>query len=101
MCKEGAVLAVVILLGMRSHRLAHLCLHTMYNLTCVTTSYNGIERISRSLLGMSSIVQSDAKPLIPKGICNCTRFPALRMRIRKAVIQQLMSSTLPAYDDRR
>jgi hypothetical protein len=97
MGREGAVLAVVILLGMREHRLAHICLHTLYNLTCVPDSYAGIERITRSLLGMSSIVHPDARPWILKGICNCARFAPLRVRILEDGALQLIASILHGY----
>jgi hypothetical protein len=41
MTKEGAILALAILLGIKGQRLLPICVHTLYNLTCVNCHYKG------------------------------------------------------------
>ena len=48
----GAILALSILLGIKGQRLLPICIHTLYNLTCVDTHYKGMDRIAKALLNL-------------------------------------------------
>jgi len=52
MAKEGAILAIGILMGIKSQRLLPICVHTLYNLTCVEQFYKGMDRIAKALLNV-------------------------------------------------
>jgi hypothetical protein len=99
MAKEGAVLALVILLGVRNQRLAPTCVQTLYNLTCVNEMFKGMERIVKALLTLPN-VNFDATPAIVGGIRNCSRFPVLRMRIIEDGILQTFSAVINSLSHR-
>ena len=81
MAKEGAVLALVILLGVRNQRLAPVCVQALHNLTCVENHFKGMERIIKALLNLPPLPTFDATPYVVRALVNCSRFAWLRMRI--------------------
>jgi len=41
MAKEGAILALVVLFGIKGQRLLPVCVQALYNLTCVNVHFKG------------------------------------------------------------
>jgi hypothetical protein len=81
MAKEGAILALVILLGVKGSRLLPICIQALYNLTCVPEEhfFKGTDRIVRAMLNIP-MTTFDHTPYLVKTIVNCTRFSWLRSR---------------------
>ena len=52
MIKEGAVTAVQILMTVKGQRLLPICVHILYNLTCVSDYYKGMDRLPKALLNI-------------------------------------------------
>jgi hypothetical protein len=80
MAKEGAILALVILLGIRQHRLLPVCCQALYNLTCVAEHFKGMERILKALLNLPA-TNFDYSSYLLKALVNCTRYSWMRLRI--------------------
>jgi hypothetical protein len=74
--------------------LISVCLDALYNLTCVSASYNGIERVIKSLLGCASLpqVQATSRSHVLQGICNGARFEPLRPRIIEDGALQILAA---------
>lgn len=99
MAKEGAILALVILLGVRNQRLAPTCVQALYNLTCVNENFKGMERIVKALLTLPSVT-FDATPFVVGGVLNCSRFPPLRMRIIEDGVLQTFTAVVNSLSHR-
>lgn len=80
MAKEGAILALIILLAVKNNRLAPVCGQAMYNLTCTESQFKGIERIMKALLILPQ-GSFDFTPFISKGLVNCSRYSWMRSRM--------------------
>eukprot|EP01035_Chromulina_nebulosa_P030400 gene30400-40390_t len=80
MAKEGAILALVVLLGARGQSLLPICVQALYNITCTDEHFKGIERISKALLSISSS-GFDFSDLLVKTLVNCSRYSWMRLRI--------------------
>ncbi len=78
--RQGAVLSLAILVNVRNHRLAPVCVYALYNLTCVEDYLPGLERISKALLTLPTLT-FDAIPSVVKAVVNCTRYHQSRNRI--------------------
>ena len=50
MAAEGAILALVVLLGLKGYRLLPLAAQSLYNLTCTENHYKGVERTIKAFL---------------------------------------------------
>ena len=48
----GAIVVLTMLLGMKGQRLLPICVHTLYNLTCVERHFKGMDRIAKALLNL-------------------------------------------------
>lgn len=99
LAKEGAVLALVILLGVRSNRLAPTCVQALYNLTCVKEPFKGMERIIKALLTLPSL-PFDATPSIVSAVVNFSRFSNLRNRIVEDGALQIFSACVNSFSHR-
>jgi hypothetical protein len=80
MAKEGAILALVVLLGIKGQSLLPICVQALYNMTSASDHFKGIERIIKALLNMSS-VGFDYSDFLVKALVNCARYSWLRLRI--------------------
>jgi hypothetical protein len=80
MAKEGAILALVVLLGIKGQSLLPVCVQALYNMTSAYEHFKGIERIIKALLNMSS-VGFDYSDFLVKALVNCARYSWLRLRI--------------------
>ena len=80
MAKEGAILAIGILMGIKGQRLLPICVHTLYNLTCVDQFYKGMDRIAKALLNILPTAFDHTHFLI-KALCNCGRYSWMRLRL--------------------
>ena len=80
MAKEGAILALIILMAVKNNRLAPVCGQAMYNLTCTEAQFKGIERIMKALLILPQ-GSFDFTPYISKGLVNCSRYSWMRSRM--------------------
>jgi hypothetical protein len=80
MAKEGAILALVVLLGIKGQSLLPICVQALYNMTSAFDHFKGIERIIKALLNMSS-VGFDHSDFLVKALVNCARYSWLRLRI--------------------
>jgi hypothetical protein len=80
MAKEGAILALVVLLGIKGQSLLPICVQALYNMTSAYDHFKGIERIIKALLNMSS-VGFDYSDFLVKALVNCARYSWLRLRI--------------------
>ena len=80
MAKDGAILALVILLGVRGYRLLPIASQSLYNLTCVDNHYKGIERTIKAFLSLP-VTQVDTSEWLLKSVVNCCRYSWIRMRI--------------------
>ncbi len=80
MAKEGAILALVVLLGIKGQSLLPICVQALYNMTCSIEHFKGIERIIKALLNMSSAGYDHSEFLV-KALVNCARYSWLRLRI--------------------
>lgn len=78
--KEGGILSLVILAGLKGHRLVPLCAQGLYNLTCVEEHYKGIERVMKALLNLP-VTSFDCTKYILKALVNCSRYSWLRLRM--------------------
>lgn len=103
MTKAGAVIALVVLMGIKQHRLLPLCVQALYNLTCVSHHFPGMERIMKALLTLPVVtgIGYDPIPLQVKALVNCSRFSWMRDRILEDGALSAFSSyvgTLAARD---
>ncbi len=80
MAKDGAILALVILLGLRGQRLLPVCVQALYNLTCVEHHFKGMERIVKALINIPQ-TGFDHMYFLVKALVNCCRYPWMRSRI--------------------
>lgn len=78
--KEGGILSLVILAGLKGHRLVPLCAQGLYNLTCVEEHYKGIERVMKALLNLP-VTSFDCTRYILRALVNCSRYSWLRLRM--------------------
>jgi hypothetical protein len=99
LAREGAVLALVILLGVRSNKLAPVCVQALYNLTCVKESFKGMERIIKALLTLPAL-PFDTTSSIVGAVVNFSRFPALRNRIIEDGALQTFSAAVNGLSHR-
>lgn len=79
MAQEGAILALVILLGLRGQRLLPVCVQALYNLTCAE-NFKGMERILKALINIPQ-TGFDHSYYLVKALVNCCRFYWMRSRI--------------------
>jgi hypothetical protein len=79
--KEGAIVALSVLLTVRNNRLLPICVQALYNLTCVTENFPGQERIIKALLTLPTLQDYDPTEFLVAALVNCSRFPSLRDRI--------------------
>lgn len=80
MAKEGAILALVVLLGIKGQSLLPICVQALYNITSAADHFKGIERIMKALLNVTSVGFDHSEFLI-KALVNCSRYSWLRLRI--------------------
>lgn len=80
MAAEGAILALVVLLGLKGYRLLPLAAQSLYNLTCIENHYKGVERTIKAFLSLPP-TQVDTSAWLLKGLVNCCRYSWIRMRI--------------------
>lgn len=80
MAREGAILALVVLLGIKGQSLLPICVQALYNMTSAQEHFKGIERIIKALLNMSS-AGFDYSDFLVKALVNCARYSWLRLRI--------------------
>jgi len=80
MAKEGAILALVVLLGIKGQSLLPICVQALYNITSAADHFKGIERIMKALLNVTS-VGFDHSEFLVKALVNCSRYSWLRLRI--------------------
>ena len=95
MAGEGAILALVVLLGLKGYRLLPLAAQSLYNLTCIENHYKGVERTIKAFLSLPP-TQVDTSAWLLKSLVNCCRYSWIRMRIIEdgalSGIQSLVSS---------
>jgi hypothetical protein len=96
----GAILALVLLLSVKGHRLLPACAQTLYNMTCSQGYFKGLERISKALINIPASGFDHALYLM-RTLANCSRFSWMRLRLIEdgavATIQQIIAS-LPTRD---
>lgn len=80
MARDGAILALVILLGIKGHRLMPICIQALYNLTCVPQHFKGMERIAKAMLNLPP-TSFDYSPFLLKVLVNCSRYSWMRLRL--------------------
>lgn len=100
MANEGAILSLVVLLGVKGQTLLPVCVQALYNLTCAENHFKGLERIIKAMLNITSMGY-DPSEYIVKALVNCARFSWLRLRIiEDGAISFLNSllSVLPTMD---
>jgi len=98
MAKDGAILALVILLGLKGHRLLPICSQALYNITCVKQHFKGVERTVKAFLAMPSGI--DTSLWFLKALVNCCRFSWIRMRLIEDGALAGMTAILPTLADR-
>lgn len=77
MAKDGALIAIMILLGNKGHKLLPICVQALYNLTCVNDHYEDIERIFKALINIPE-TSFDHYPYLVRALVNCARFSWIR-----------------------
>ena len=98
MAKDGAILASVILLGLKGNRLLPISMQALYNLTCSKDYYKGMERIVKAFLSLPALppalTQSnsifDTTLLFLKALRNSARFSWIRTRLVEDGVVQAM-----------
>eukprot|EP01035_Chromulina_nebulosa_P020347 gene20347-26411_t len=80
MAKDGALIALMILLGTKGHKLLPICVQALYNLTCVNDHYKETERILKALINIPP-TNFDHLIFLVKALVNCSRFSWTRLRI--------------------
>eukprot|EP00605_Chrysophyceae_sp_TOSAG23-4_P002392 GSChrysophyteH1.ASY1.ANO1.2648.1 assembled CDS len=80
MARDGAILALVILLGIKGSRLLPVAAQSLYNLTCIAEHFKGVERTVKAFLALPSSMH-DTSGWFLKSLVNCCRFSWIRMRI--------------------
>lgn len=80
MAKEGGILALVVLLGIKGQSLLPICVQALYNITSAGDHFKGVERIMKALLNVTS-VGFDHSEFLVKALVNCSRYSWLRLRI--------------------
>jgi len=99
MAREGAILALVVLLGVKGQSLLPICVQALYNMTCTDEHFKGIERISKALLNISSS-GFDLSDLLVKTLVNCSRYSWMRLRIIEDGAIGSLSALLPTLSSR-
>ena len=98
LAKEGAILACVILLGLKGNRLLPICVQALYNLTCSADYYKGQERIVKAFLSLPAMPPGFVVPgsafdttwLLLQSLRNVARFSWIRARlVEDGVVQAL------------
>ena len=69
---EGAVSAFMALMSLGESTVAPVCVQGLFNLTCSTTFYPGIEKVIKAIVNLPFTDRIDPRPLIVKGVLNCT-----------------------------
>ena len=101
MAKDGAILALVILLGLKGHRLLPICSQALYNITCVKEHFKGVERTVKAFLSMPTVgAITDTSLCFLKSLVNCCRFSWIRMRLIEDGCMGGMTALLPALAER-
>ena len=80
MARDGAILALVILLGLKGSRLLPIAAQSLYNLTCVKDHFKGMERTVKAFLALP-VSTHDTSTWFLKSLVNCCRYSWIRMRI--------------------
>ena len=94
MARDGAILALVILLGLKGGRLLPVAAQSLYNLTCVKDHFKGVERTVKAFLALPS-TSVDTSAWFLKSLVNCCRFSWIRMRIIEDGALAGMQTMLP------
>ena len=80
LAKEGGILALLILLGVRGQKLLPVCSQALYNMTCVSEHFKGLDRILKALMNLPPSA-FDYSLYLLQAIFNCARFSWMRLRI--------------------
>lgn len=80
MAREGAILAISILMGVKNQRLLPICVHTLYNMTCVDQHFKGMDRIAKAMLNVP-MTGFDHTHFLIKALVNCSRYSWMRNRM--------------------
>ncbi len=99
MAGEGAILALVVLLGLKGHRLLPVCSQALYNLTCIKEHFKGVERTVKAFLAMPSSV-TDTSLWFLKSLVNCCRFSWIRMRVIEDGALPGVAAIIPTLHER-
>lgn len=95
MARDGAILALVILLGVKGQRLLPTCVHALYNLSCAENYYKGMERIIKAILNVPQ-TNFDSFQYAVRVFVNCARFSWMRLRIIEDGALSSMAAVVPS-----
>lgn len=99
MAKEGAILALVVLFGIKGQRLLPVCVQALYNLTCVNVHFKGMDRITKALLNLPQ-TNFDHSPFLVKALVNCSQYSWLRLRIIEDGALASLAAMIPTLPTR-
>jgi hypothetical protein len=77
MAKDGALIALMVLLGSKGYKLLPICTQALYNLTSTQDHYKDIERVLKALINIPS-TGFDHHPYLVKALVNGSRFSWIR-----------------------
>ena len=78
--EAAIVLAIMNLIGQKND-LGVICVRGLYNLTCVDSSYQFIERVIRALVSLSMSAGANVKHLCAAALCNLSDLKSVRPRM--------------------
>jgi len=85
------------LMPLNEAKLAPLCLQGLFNLSCVKESQwheKSIEKVLRSLLSVTQSEKIDSREIVAKGLCNCSQFLKLRLKMLDEGAVRVLSNIL-------
>ena len=97
MVQDGAVIALRMILG---HQVANnprsnissICVQALFNLTCVTEIYTGLETVIKALIALVPTSTIDPRSVTATACCNCSNFFKLRVRMLEAGAVQVLTN---------
>ena len=97
MVNDGAVIALRMILG---HQVANnprsnissICVQALFNLTCVTEIYAGLETVIKALIALVPTGTIDPRSVTATACCNCSNFFKLRVRMLEAGAVQVLTN---------